>query len=149
MVQEFTYVSSTISDTLSIDTDGFMSSHHVHLILRIWEDRRTPKLQSIGHVSSAHCSTVARFGASTPDRSDTSAPFIFAYIYIYIQCLDMRIKQHIPTKIRNHTLSLTGRVPNTYGSTICEHLLNNRGCAANFSADWFAVLSRLHLLFHL
>lgn len=40
---------------------------------------RTPILQSIKHELPACCSTVARLGVSTSDRSDASALFIFSW----------------------------------------------------------------------
>ena len=33
---------------------------------------------------------------------------------------------------------------NTYGSSMAEHLINNRDCAEKFSVDFFSVLSKLH-----
>lgn len=71
------------------------------------------------------------------------------YIGRTTQRLDMRNKQHVPTKIRNHTLPFDGLVPNTYSSAICEHLLKNRRWAVKFSVDWFTGLSRSHSSFHL
>ena len=38
---------------------------------------------------------------------------------------------------------------NTYRSLIAEHLINNRDCAVNSSADMFSILSKSHSSYHL
>ena len=48
--------------------------------------------------------------------------------------LDARIKQHVPTKIRLGNY-FAGHINNTYGSSIAEHLINNRDCESTYSAD--------------
>ena len=54
------------------------------------------------------------------------------------QRLDSRIKQHIPTKIRQENY-FADRINNTH---IAEHLINNRNCASSYSADLFTILSK-------
>ena len=52
------------------------------------------------------------------------------------QSLDSRIKQHVPTKIRQGN-DFADRINNTYESSIAEHLINNRNCVLSYSADFF------------
>jgi len=65
------------------------------------------------------------------------------------QRLDARIKQHVPTKIRNGIVGPKDVLRNTYGSSIGEHLISNPNCANSFSVDWFSVESKSHSFFHL
>ena len=53
------------------------------------------------------------------------------------------INKHVLTKIENFTISPTG------GSSVKEHLRNNRHRAENFSVWLFSILSKPHSLFHL
>ena len=57
--------------------------------------------------------------------------------------MDLRTKQHLPARILN-----LERV-NTSGSSIAEHMINSRECAADFNVDQFSILSRSHSIFHL
>ena len=63
------------------------------------------------------------------------------------QRLDARIKQHVTTKIRQRNY-FAGRINNTYGSSIAEHLMNNSNCASSYSADLFTILSKSHSDYH-
>ena len=63
------------------------------------------------------------------------------------QNLDVRIKQHMPTKIYAGNW-LADKINNAYGSAITEHLVNNCNCAFSNSDDLFTVLSKSHLDFH-
>ena len=81
-----------------------------------------------------------------------SRALIFSFICVCgLQCigrtnqrLDARIK-HVPTKIRLRNY-FADHINNTYGSSIAEHLINNRDCA---SVDLFIILSRYHSDSHL
>ena len=59
------------------------------------------------------------------------------------QCLHSRIKQHVPTKIRQENY-FADQINHTYESSIAEHLLNNRDCALSYSADLFTTLIKSH-----
>ena len=62
------------------------------------------------------------------------------------QRLDARVK-HTPTKIRNFVGGPANNLRNTYGSSVTEHLINNRDCAENFSIDLLSILSHtLHFI---
>ena len=63
------------------------------------------------------------------------------------QRVDARIK-HVPTKIRLGNC-FADHINNTYGSSIAEHLIDNRDCASSYSEDLFTILSRSHSDFHL
>lgn len=65
------------------------------------------------------------------------------------QRLDVRMKQFVLVKVRNHSLVSIELIPNTYGSSICEQLLKNSEGAGEFSIYWFTVLFQSHSLFHL
>ena len=54
----------------------------------------------------------------------------------------------MPTNIRLGNY-FADYINNTYGSSITEHLINNRDCASSYSADLFTILSRSHSDFHL
>ena len=62
--------------------------------------------------------------------------------------MDARIKQDVPTKIRLGNY-FADHINNIYGSSVVEHLINNRDCASSNSADLFIILSRSHSDFHL
>ena len=62
--------------------------------------------------------------------------------------LDLHIKQHLPARILNLELK-RGQLVNTSGSSIADHMINNRECVADFNVDRFSILSRLHSLYHL
>ena len=62
--------------------------------------------------------------------------------------LDLRIKQHLPTRVLNHELK-RGQLVNTSGSSVAEHMINNRECVVVFNVDRFSILSRSHSLYHL
>ena len=47
----------------------------------------------------------------------------------------------MPTNIRLGNY-FADYINNTYGSSITEHLINNRDCASSYSADLFTILSR-------
>ena len=70
------------------------------------------------------------------------------YIRRTNQCLDSRIKQHVPTKIQQGKY-FADRRNNTYGSSIAEHLINNCNCASSYSADLLTILSKSHSDYHL
>ena len=57
------------------------------------------------------------------------------------QRLDLRIKQHVLTKIWKGYY-FADRINNTYRSSIAEHLINNHNCASSYSADLFIILSK-------
>ena len=63
------------------------------------------------------------------------------------QRLDARIKQYVPTKIRQENY-FADHINNTYRSAIAEHLINNGECASTYSLDLFTILSRSHSDFH-
>ena len=63
------------------------------------------------------------------------------------QWFDGRIKQHVPPKVRLGNY-FADHINNTYGSSIAEHLINNRDCASPNNADLFYILSRSHSDFH-
>ena len=54
----------------------------------------------------------------------------FQYIGVTNQRLDSRIKQYVPTKIRQGN-NFADWINNIYGSSIAEHLINNRNCASS------------------
>ena len=54
----------------------------------------------------------------------------------------------MPTKIRQG-IYFADHINNTYGSSIAEHLINNRDCASSYRVDLFTILSRSHSDFHL
>ena len=62
--------------------------------------------------------------------------------------LDLRIKQHLPARILNLELK-RGKLVNTSGSSIADHMINSRECVADFNVDRFSMLSRSHSLYHL
>ena len=64
------------------------------------------------------------------------------------QCLDSRIKQHVPTKIRQRNY-FADWINNTYWSSIVEHLINNHNCASSYSVDLFTILSKFYSDYHL
>ena len=63
------------------------------------------------------------------------------------QRLDARNK-HVPTKIRLGNY-FADHIKNTYGSSLAEHLINNRDCASSYSTDLLTILSRSHSDLHL
>ena len=97
----------------------------------IWSKRRSPHPQ---HSSSLIYSFRCVFGLQYIRRTN--------------QRLDSRIKQHVPTKIRQGNY-FADRINNTYGSSIAEHLINNCNCASSYSEDLFTILSKLYLNYHL
>ena len=70
------------------------------------------------------------------------------YIKRSNQRLDARIKQYVPTKICNF-ISEPINVKNAYGSSIAEHLIDNRNCTENFSVDLILILNKSHSSFQL
>ena len=62
--------------------------------------------------------------------------------------LDLRIKQRLSARILNLELK-RGQLVNTSGSSIADHMINNRECVADFNVDRFSILSRSHSLYHL
>ena len=62
--------------------------------------------------------------------------------------LDLRIKQHFPACILNLELKRSQLV-NISGSSIEDHMINSRGCVADFDVNRFSIVSRSHLLYHL
>ena len=54
----------------------------------------------------------------------------------------------MPTKIWQGNY-FADHINNTYGSSIADHLINNRDCASSNDVDLFIILSRSHLDFHL
>ena len=78
--------------------------------------------------------------------------YIYKYVLQYIrrnkQCLDSKIKQHVPTKIWQENY-FADWMNNTYKSAIAEHLINNRNCASSYSLDLLTILSKAHLKNHL
>ena len=64
------------------------------------------------------------------------------------QCLDLRIKQSVPTKIRQGNY-FADWISNTYRSSIAEHLINNCNCASSYNVDLFTILSKSHSDYHL
>ena len=62
--------------------------------------------------------------------------------------LDLRIRRYLPGRILNLRL-IRVQLANTSGSSIAEHMINSRECAADFNVDRFSILSRSHSLFHL
>ena len=70
------------------------------------------------------------------------------YIVRTNQCLDARIKHHMPTKIREGNW-LADKGNNTYGLGIADNPINNRDCTFSYSDDLFTVLIKSHSDFHL
>ena len=64
------------------------------------------------------------------------------------QCLDLRIKQYVLTKIWQGNY-FADQINNTYRSSIAEHIINNRNCASSYRVDLFTILSKSHSDFHL
>ena len=73
----------------------------------------------------------------------------FLYIGSTNQRLDTRIKQRVPTSIRNFDFDPIDIHDNMYGSSIAEHLIYNLDCAKKFSVDLFYILSKSHSSFPL
>lgn len=71
------------------------------------------------------------------------------YIGRTTQRLNVRIKQHVPTKIYNLKSTPSDILTNAYGSSIAEHLINSHNCATSFSVDSFTILSKSHSNYHL
>jgi len=75
------------------------------------------------------------------------------------QCLEERIKQHIPKSIANpptphifQTLPCPSKAtnpPQFHQSAIGQHLLDNAQCALHYNQDMFSVLAQAHTPFHL
>ena len=65
---------------------------------------------------------------------------ISCYIGRTKQMLDARIKQSVPTKMHNFLGVMMDNLRNTYGSSIAEHLLNDRDCAEKLCFTFFSVL---------
>ena len=78
------------------------------------------------------------------------------YIYIYScnaiyigytsERLEVRVKQHVPRDIRNHTTSEHLKL---LGSAICEHLNALNSCVVNYRDECFAALHRARTKQHL
>ena len=62
------------------------------------------------------------------------------------QRLEVRVKQHVPRGIRNHTTSRHSKLLN---SAICEHLSAMNSCVVNYNNDCFGVLHRAWAKQHL
>ena len=87
----------------------------------IWPKRRSPHPQ---HSSSLIYSFTCVCGLQYIGRTN-QRPY-------------SRIKQHIPTKIRQGNY-FADRMNNTYGSSTAENLINNRKCASSYNADLFTI----------
>ena len=55
------------------------------------------------------------------------------------QRFEVRVKQHVPRDIRNHTTSGHSKLLN---STICEHLNALNSCVVNYRDECFVALHR-------
>ena len=93
------------------------------------------------------------FPSVLPPQHSSALIYSFkcVWVLLYIgrtnERLDARIK-HLPTKIRQENY-FADPINDTYGSSIAEHLINNRDSASSYSADLFTILSRSHSDFHL
>ena len=74
------------------------------------------------------------------------------------QRLEDRIKQHVPSNIRNKTHPQRGQPPRsckskirtkTCDSAIGKHLLENPDCAKNYNGDMFRIIGKARSSFHL
>ena len=61
------------------------------------------------------------------------------YIGCTSQCPKVRVKQHVPREIRNHT---TSRYSKLLNSAICEHLNALNSCVVNYRDEYFMALHR-------
>ena len=86
------------------------------------------------HINSVIYKYTCSCGSDNPGKTSNS--------------LDLRIRQHLSARILNLRL-IRGQLENTSGSSIAEHMINSRGCVADFNVDRFSILSRSHSLFHL
>ena len=68
------------------------------------------------------------------------------YIGCTPQCLEFRVKQHVPRDICNHTTSGHSKL---FDSTICEYLNTINICVVNYSDECFVVLQRARPKQHL
>ena len=59
---------------------------------------------------------------------------------------ELRVKQHVPRDIRNHTTSGHSKL---LDSAICEHLNAINSCAVNYNDECFGVLHRARTKQHL
>ena len=59
---------------------------------------------------------------------------------------EVRVKQHVPRDIRNHTTSGHSKL---FDSVICEHLSALNSCVVNYSDECFVVLLRVRTKQHL
>ena len=80
------------------------------------------------------------------------------YIGRTTQRLEDRIKQHVPSNIRNKTHPLREQPPRscksiittkTCNSAIGQHLLENQDCSKNYNGDMFRIIGRARSSFHL
>ena len=55
---------------------------------------------------------------------------------MHLQCLEVRVKQHVPRDIRNRTTSGHSKL---LDFTICEHLNALNSCAVNYNDECFGV----------
>ena len=62
--------------------------------------------------------------------------------------LDLHFKQYLPARILNLEIK-RGQLVNTSGSSIADHMINNRECVADFNVDPFSILSRSPSLYYL
>ena len=84
-------------------------------------------------------------------------------VYQYVCCCDCRcigrtsqrlqdrMKQHIPTAIRNQSQPNLALFQSNHTSTsaIGQHLLNNEKCASYYNYNQFSILAKGRTLFHL
>ena len=70
------------------------------------------------------------------------------YIGRTSQCLEVRIRQHVPRGILNRGRSTSGHCQ-AMDSAIGEHLLTTNSCRTNYRDDWFSVLHRARNMIHL
>ena len=80
------------------------------------------------------------------------------YVGCTTQRLEDKIKQHVPSNIRNKThpkreqppLSCKTKITNkTCDSAIRQHLLENPDCAKNYNCDMFRIIGKARSSFHL
>ena len=80
------------------------------------------------------------------------------YVGRTTQRLEDRIKQHVPSNIRNKTHPKREQPPRscktkittkTCDSAIGQHLLENLDCAKNYNCDMFWIIGKARLSFHL
>ena len=98
--------------------------------------------------------TVLKSGRKDAPHHQYSGSMIYSFICVCgLQCigrtnkrLDSKIK-HVLTIIRQGNFA--DLISNTYGSSISEHLINNRNCTSFYCADLFTSLSKSYSDYHL